>query len=61
VGVGGVVVDLQLTANSEASTAQMDAWLVIKDGSGERHVRKSSLVRQKFGRKATSNNRARRV
>jgi hypothetical protein len=62
-GVGGDVVDddLQLAADIEASAAQTDAWVVIKDGSGERRIHKSSFVREKFGRKATSNDRARRV
>jgi hypothetical protein len=36
----------------EASAAQMDAWVVFKDGSGGRRVPKSSLVRKRFVRKA---------
>jgi hypothetical protein len=41
-GEGGDVVDdvLQLAAVVEASAAQTGAWVVIKDGSGERRVRK---------------------
>jgi hypothetical protein len=35
--------------------------VVIKDGSGERRVHKSSLGRERFGRQAASNDRARRV
>jgi hypothetical protein len=39
----------------------MDAWVVIKNGLGERCVYKSSLVREKLGQKAMSNDRARSV
>jgi hypothetical protein len=39
----------------------MNAWVVFNDGSRGRLVHKSSLVREKLWRKATSNHRARRV
>jgi hypothetical protein len=39
----------------------MDAWVVIKDRSEGRCVHKSSLVREKFWRKATSKDRTQRV
>jgi hypothetical protein len=48
------LVDGALAADAEASAAQMDAWVVFKDGSGGRRVPKSSLVAEKFGRKAMS-------
>jgi hypothetical protein len=37
------------------AVAQMDAWVVIKDGSGGSVFKKLLVLREKFGRKATSN------